>query len=244
MPEFLVLRPQPGADATVAALEAAGIPARALPLLRLQALPETPALRACLQALADYTAVVFVSPAAVAFGMAWVDHFWPQYPTGPTWIAVGEATRQALATWGITAVAPPAAAEDSEGMLALPALQQVGEAKVLILRGQGGRELLATTLRQRGARVDIVELYQRRPQQVTLPAVAAVAGLVVSSQAVLDALLGNDGLRFAGRPMVVPSRRVADAAREAGFEQVVEAGGAGPQATVAAIESMGKGEVL
>src|SRR6056297_2808321 len=103
---MLVFRPQPGADETVAALEKAGLAAQALPVLGRRALPETPAMRASIQDLAENRLVIFVSPAAVELGMALIDRYWPQYPVTVQWVAVGERTRQALSAWSVRAVAP------------------------------------------------------------------------------------------------------------------------------------------
>lgn len=240
--QVLVLRPQPGADETVAALREAGIAALALPVLGRQTLPESPAIRASVQALAENRLVIFVSPAAAEIGMALIDRYWPQFPVTVHWVAVGKRTRQALADWGAQALAPAGDDEHSEGLLTLPPLRDLADEKVLIMRGRGGRELLADELRERGARVTSLELYERIPLPVTLPDQNEVAGLVVSSLAVLEALLSNGGVALAARPLVVPSERVAAAARQAGFHDVCCAKGAGPAATVAAIASLAMGE--
>lgn len=239
--DIIVLRPQPGADETVAALAAAGFRARALPVLERCPLAETAAARARVQALAEYRVVVFVSPAAAEFGMAWIDRHWPQYPVGIAWVAVGEGTRRVLQRFGVPAVAP-VVDERSEGMLELPELADVRHAKVLVMRGRGGRELLAETLRERGAQVDLLELYERQVLAVELPPADAVCAAVVSSVAVLEALIANNGLIWSRRPLIVPSPRVAAAARAAGFAEVVEARAAGPDATVAAVRTLEAGE--
>lgn len=240
--QVLVLRPQPGADETVAALEEAGMAAQALPVLGRRTLPETPAMRASIQELAENRLLIFVSPAAVELGMALIDRYWPQYPVTVQWVAVGERTREALSAWGVRAMAPDGDNERSEGLLALPPLQDVAGEKVLILRGRGGRDVLADSLRERGALLSFVELYERVPLTVTMPDAGEVAGLVVSSVAVLDALLASGGAALTARPVIVPSERVAEAARQAGFHNVCCANGAGPAATVAATATLVVGE--
>ncbi|WP_412841263.1 uroporphyrinogen-III synthase, partial [Aeromonas dhakensis] len=101
--------------------------------------------------------VIAVSMHAVNF----THHFLLQ--TGQTWpnidyFAVGQASADAFSAVGITAACP----EDprSEGLLALPGLQQVNGKRVLILRGNGGRDLIARTLASRGALVHYCAAYE------------------------------------------------------------------------------------
>ena len=103
--------------------------------------------------------LIFVSAAAVEFTHA-------SYPLQnhltQVIFAVGDATKQALQAIGITAVlSPPAQQEHSEGLLRLTPLANVLDKHIVIFRGNGGREHIADTLRQRGATVSYVESYQR-----------------------------------------------------------------------------------
>jgi uroporphyrinogen-III synthase len=234
----LVLRPRPGADETVDALRGHGIPARALPVLELVPRPETPALRELVQRLDEFDVVVFVSPAAVRFGMKWIDAHWPQYPVRTEWLAVGERSRQELASWSIRAGVPERD-ETAEGLLDSPLLQVPGPDRVLLVRGEGGRELLADELATRGIRVEHLVVHERRPLQVQLPPAGEVSAMVASSVAVVDALVATGGLRLAERPLIVPSERVAAGAREAGFTRVRVAAGAGAPATRRALAALG-----
>jgi uroporphyrinogen-III synthase len=78
---------------------------------------------------------------------------WPQMPT----LAVGATT---AASWQESGVQPQVPQDArSEGLLALPALNAVRGKRILILRGDGGREFLAEQLRGRGALVDYCECY-------------------------------------------------------------------------------------
>ncbi|ALO33324.1 uroporphyrinogen-III synthase [Colwellia sp. MT41] len=110
-------------------------------------------------ALAHADILIFVSVAAVEFTHA-------SYPLNNKvcrkFFAVGNATKQALQAIGITSViSPPPQQEHSEGILKLPQLAQVTGKKVVIIRGNGGREHIADCLRQRGANVSYVESYLR-----------------------------------------------------------------------------------
>jgi uroporphyrinogen-III synthase len=149
--------------------------------------------------------------------------------------AVGEATARALRNTGMPADLIPQHRYDSEGLLALPELQQLRNRRVLIVRGEGGRRLLGDSLRARGAKVGYAEVYQRM-KPVVDPAVllqhwqADVDIVTATSAEVLDnlvAMLGEPGaplLRLT--PLLVISERMAARARELGFKQVLQASGA------------------
>lgn len=116
--------------------------------------------RGMLMNLDQYHAVFLVSTNAVRLAVEALSDYWPQWPIGVHWIAVGEATARALTDAGLPAEAPQSGF-NTEAVLALPALQSLDEKQVLVLRGEGGRPLFAETLAARGARVDQVALYRR-----------------------------------------------------------------------------------
>jgi uroporphyrinogen-III synthase len=115
-------------------------------------------------ALKSADILIFVSAAAVEFA-----HASAPFPINSLrkkslqlFFAVGNATKQALLAIGITQVlSPPPQQEHSEGLLKLPELADVNDKKVVIFRGNGGREHIANNLIQRGAKVSYVESYQR-----------------------------------------------------------------------------------
>ena len=231
----LVLRPQPGADETAAALAEAGIPAQIAPVLSIDPVAESPALRALVQRLDEFDAIVFVSVPAVRFGLAQLDAHWPQFPARLRWFAVGERSRRALAESDLDAEAP--VDERSEGLLALERLKRAE--RVLLVRGEGGREALAQGLEARGQRVEHLVVYARRAVTVDLPALATTAAAVATSAEIVDAFVSSGGARFAEVPLLVPSERVAAHAREQGFRRVRTMEGAGSAATLRALASLG-----
>jgi uroporphyrinogen-III synthase len=77
-------------------------------------------------------------------------------------IAIGRATALALESRGLGGVLHSGPRSTSEDLLESGLLQHVDRARVLIVRGQGGRELLAEGLRARGAEVEYAEVYERR----------------------------------------------------------------------------------
>ncbi len=100
--------------------------------------------------------VVFVSPNAVRQGARYL-----ALPGSRT-AAIGPATAEAMRRAGRTPDLVPVGGYDSESLLAEPSLAAMAGRQVLIVRGKGGRELLADTLRARGAAVDYAEVYERR----------------------------------------------------------------------------------
>src|SRR5690606_6373853 len=158
--------------------------------------------------------------------LALLDRYWPQPPMRQRWFAVGAATGALLDAYGLDACWPDSG-DDSEALLALPALHEalaVPDPRLLILRGEGGRDWLGERLREQGVAVDYLCLYRRRLPAHPAGALAgavrehALNGLVVSSGeglANLQVLAGADWPALARLPLFVPSPRVAALARAA-----------------------------
>ncbi|WP_380184489.1 uroporphyrinogen-III synthase [Kalamiella sp. sgz302252] len=158
---ILVTRPSPAAEDLVSRLRAAGRVAWSMPLIEFTPGTELDGLPMRLAALNEgdlvfilsQHAIHYAQPALVRAGTAW--------PAELHYYAIGRTTALALHTVSGLDVVWPHERETSEVLIQLPALQQVAGKRALILRGNGGRELLAETLQQRGADVQFVECYQR-----------------------------------------------------------------------------------
>ena len=240
----LLTRPAEESATLAATLSEAGIYSSSLPLLDIEPLPITPERQAVLRDLGRYCAVIVVSKPAARLALQQLDQAWPHL----RWFSVGAATAQVLADRGLD-VHYPQTGDDSEALLQLPALREAiarPDARVLILRGEGGRELLAERLREQGASVDYLELYRRflpaydsgvLTQRIQLE---RLNGLVVSSGQGflhLQALAGPDWPQVAQMPLFVPSPRVYEMARAAGAEKVVDCRGASAAALLVALRS-------
>jgi uroporphyrinogen-III synthase len=168
--------------------------------------------------------VIFTSINAVAHGRACVRH-------GPRtrFAAVGRATAAALRAAGLPEPLVPPVEASSEGLLADPRLELPAGARVCLVRGVGGRDLLPAALRDRGLEVEILEVYRRRSpdysaEQVsglearwTSRGIDVMTATSVETLANLHALLSTAGRElFAATPLVVVSDRIAAAARELG----------------------------
>ncbi|MEG0245961.1 MAG: uroporphyrinogen-III synthase [Pseudomonas sp.] len=243
---LLLTRPADDCTALAQYLAAAGVASSCLPLLAIEAVAVDDRQRQLLGDLQGFQAIIVVSkPAARLLLERLAQAGLQPPPTG--WFTVGEATAAVLQGAGLE-VACPAHGDDSEALLALAALRaaiSVSAPRVLIVRGVGGRELLAERLAEQGASVDYLELYRRclpeYPAGTLMRRIEAerLNGLVVSSGQGfehLQQLAGADWPQLARLPLFVPSPRVAEQARAAGAQQVVDCRGASATALLAAVQ--------
>lgn len=183
--------------------------------------------------LDDVDWAAFVSPNAVEKALGAILALRP-WPSGLRAATVGKSSEQALAKHGITDVVAPQERFDSEALLELPELQQMAGKRVMIFRGDGGRELLGDTLKQRGATVEYVSCYRRGR-----PALDPAPLLKLWSEGRLDAVTvtSSEGLRnlvdMVGKlgqtwlkktPLFVPHQRIAGLARAIGCREVMLTG--------------------
>ncbi|MBE0623074.1 MAG: uroporphyrinogen-III synthase, partial [Burkholderiales bacterium] len=157
---------------------------------------------------------------------------------------VGRGSERELERHGYTGIIAPAERFDSEGLLDLPELKEMAGKRVVIFRGEGGRELLGETLAARGATVEYAECYRRgRPNADPAPlldlcARGELAAFTVTSSeglANLRDMLGEAGLQcLKGTPLFAPHERIAAAARALGVHTVVLTG-PGDEGLVAAM---------
>ena len=208
----------------VAALRNAGAQPVELPLLELLALP--PPASGPPETAADL--VIAVSPSAVDLGRAWWRGTWPP---ACTVAGVGSGTSRAWRAAGAPDAIEPQGDGDSEALLAHPTLQRVAGRHIVILRGEGGRDLLGPTLRTRGASVDEWLCYRRAAPAGLPERLAALlrdppdAWTVTSSEALahIDAAWPAGTPRHA--PLFAPHPRIAAAARAAGWQTVLTQSG-------------------
>lgn len=225
-------RPERQAGALAALVESGGARVLRYPAMDIQHFSSAE-LDDTLARLDAFDLAIFVSRNAVEYGIASVRGRRP-WPPGPRVAAVGAGTRRALEALGFTGVVAPEGPADSAALLAEPALEPVAGRRVVIFRGEGGREELADALRSRGAEVEYAECYRRvLPATDLAPLVAewgrgAVDAVAVSSGeglANLATLLGAAGAGLlADTPLFVPHARVADQARAMGATRVVVCG--------------------
>lgn len=197
--------------------------------------------RSGLQRAARADAVIFTSVAAVAFAAKLL----PEWAPRGRMFAVGPSTARAGQRRGWT-VATPEGRYDSEALLALPALASVRGRRVSLITAPDGRGRLQEALTERGARVDEVFVYCRRPPRwdrrhhralITAPARRATLASSVEALAVLARQLDPAEIATLRRGLLVAaSARVAEAARAQGWRDVEIAGSALPRDLLVALE--------
>ena len=240
---LLLTRPAEDCAALAQTLAGEGVFGSCLPLLDIVPLPVSEKIRQAMARLQRCDAVIVVSKPAARIALDLLDG--SSALTMP-WFSVGAATAQILLEHGLDAHFP-VDGDDSEALLQLPRLREAVSqpgAQVLILRGEGGRELLAERLRERGASVEYLELYRRDlpaypPNELSRRIEAErLNGLVVSSGQGFEHLrqmAGDAWPTIAQLPLFVPSPRVAEMARAAGAEKVVDCRGASAAALLTAL---------
>jgi uroporphyrinogen-III synthase len=216
-----ITRSQPGAARQAAVLRAHGHQALVVPVLTISRMPG-PAQSG------SFTDIVFLSEHAVTFG---ADRLAEDLDFSSVRVfAVGSNTASRLAEFGVSAAIPAVA--NSEGLLAMPEFASVSGKAVLIIAGDGGRDVLAAGLQARGARVEKLSVYRRQAIDQVDYDLSHVDAVAVSS---------GDGFEFMARlwfaadgrrdvPVFVPSERVAAIGRRLGFSRVHTCAGAGADA--------------
>ncbi len=238
--KVLLTRPDGRNQSMIDALSERQIPFVVSPLLEVIATNDIHN-QAAIEAFKQADMVIFISTNAVEYAAQALNN---QFPQSVTYFAVGKATFDALATYGVIAQEAPHDCQQTEGLLTLAPLQQIDEKHITIVRGVGGREALAEQLKNRGANVSYWQVYQRALPQLEpeLPLYwqqQNIDTLVVTSGEILANLIALvpkelfDWLLACH--IIVPSERVCDQALQAGFTQVTNAKAANTHAVLLAL---------
>ncbi|MEP0176775.1 MAG: uroporphyrinogen-III synthase [Paraglaciecola sp.] len=157
---FLLLRPQGKCAKSALALNNADVSTVACGLIDTQldhnAIEQLPAKIAGLPTHVSHAIYVIVTSTVAAEQCIKLKNTWPN---NIAFFAVGNSSANILQQAGLDVVTPQEAR--TEGLLALPQLQQVTNKHIIVMKGFGGRELLVDTLSSRGALVDEWEVYKR-----------------------------------------------------------------------------------
>ncbi len=238
----LVMRPEAQGIDLCQQLKQLGIPTLHHPLIHIEAGAQ---LSLLLPDIHQCDTIIAVSQHAVTLSDQFLKNQQSFWSKSVRYLAVGQKTAQLLSKVTGQSVNYPHIS-DSEHLLELEELQSVSGQKVIILRGNGGRELIYEQLTQRGAQVEYKEVYQR----TDLPfdtnncvfqwQQALVDTLVVTSShqlAFFLSQLDHPALVWACQlSLIVPSNRIAIDAQQMGFQNIIVANSAANQDLVAALQ--------
>lgn len=241
-------RPALQAEALQRRIEAAGGKALCFATIEILDPPDSRALLAIVDRLAEFDLAIFISANAVNKAINVIHSRLGKIPAGILLACIGRQSAKELKRYGYEQVLVPAGRFDSEGLLAMPELADMQGRRVVIFRGDGGREVLGDGLALRGAEVEYAECYRRaRPQTEVSPLLKAWARGEIDVVTLTSAdglrylydLLGKLGQSWLIRtPAVALSDRIAAVARELGFKAEIRvAPEASDEALVATLEA-------
>jgi len=249
----LVTRPAPQATALIEALEAADATVIAVPGIEIEPLMQGELAGDALAQGRASDWLVFISRNAVRHGVGLLTECLGETGRRPRVAAVGPGTAEELTRHGWSVDAAPVRGGGGDDLLAEPAFEPSAGERVLIVRGEGGSDSLAQSLRARGAEVALLAVYRRRP--ATVDPRALRSGWQSADQRV-TIVTSDGGIRalVAGLPMVerrallrshpvTISQRLADTARALEFsEPPVVTDGTGTPELVAAVRRAAAGD--
>ena len=211
------------------------------PCMEIEALSDYRAFDAVLARLQEFALVAFVSPNAIAATMRRLQHLHWTWPKNLAMAVMGQGSKEALLGLGfdedVYKIIQPLNQErtDSETLLEVLDLESLRGQKVLIIRGETGRELLADALRENGVDVQQIAAYRRcappfsaEKQREFLQLLELEGDWVVTSSEILQTILnwaastGGSACvaKMQQQHLLVPHRRIAENARSLGFQSL------------------------
>jgi uroporphyrinogen-III synthase len=222
----LITRPSHQAASLGRLFEASGAAAVFFPAIDIRPLTDARTSAARVKSAEHFELIIFSSANAVRFGAALLD----QRRDLPL-AAIGPATARALNQAGYRVCVQPPEGFDSESLLRHPRLLAVAGQRILIVKGEGGRNLLERELERRGAALTIAEVYRR---ECPVPSAEELEDLesrferreirlITATSAEIGhnlLALATPALRrhFDAAGWLVPSARVAGLLRETGLK--------------------------
>lgn len=249
----LVTRPAHQADNLSRLIAERGGSAIRFPTLAIAAMDDPCPIKNTLARLDSFQWLVFISANAVTMHSYYIDGGKINCVKSTRIAAIGQATAQALALAGVPADLLPESGYNSETLLAMPQMQQINGQNFLIVRGVGGREELATTLRSRGANVEYLNVYKRiipdsDSSQVCLLLVQDKLDVITmtSAEALQNLLIMLDNeyhQRLFAVPLVVISDRIGQIAAGLGFNRIAVTNSPSDQAILETVIMCVSGEI-
>jgi uroporphyrinogen-III synthase len=231
----LITRPVMPASRTAQRLAALGATPYVFPTTIIEAPLDAAPLKAALKNIASYYAAIFVSPSAAEMTIAPLGATPSQLPASLKVFAPGPGTAEELTLRGVSNPIIPESTFDSEGLLALDALsaKNVKGKRIVIFRGNDGREVLRDELIKRGATVDAIGAYRRRApntpptgliellKRKTVNAISAMSSDAINHLVAIVPPSDRATLLF-DLTVYASHERIVATAKNAGFRNVIE----------------------
>lgn len=219
---ILVTRPREQAESLSTLIKMRGGIAVRLPALKIEANNDAVAIARCANA-ADYDWLVFISRNAAEYALP---HLPKHLPASTRIAAIGQATAATLTANGFDVSLLPENGSNSEALLQRAALANVKAQRILIVRGNGGRELLANSLRERGASVEYAEVYARTCPVINeveiislfengIDVITAASGETLKNLVAMISSSRREALL--ALPVIIMSKRLQSLAQQLGF---------------------------
>jgi len=228
---FIVTRPVGMGASMIKRLQLFGGKAIHIPGLSIRPVANAEEAKIKLRASGEFDGIIFVSPNAVRHTFSLVPElsFSPQTRVA----AIGMVTANALVRRGVNRVIVSSERQDSEGLLALHELDSLHNQQWALIGAPGGREVLAQTLRERGAKVQSILVYERlaprlghhhvRLLMTAVPPLFVFCSSAESLMNLSQCLPSTAWSKLLNAQIIVSSSRLADIARQHGFEQITQA---------------------
>ncbi len=224
----VVTRARAQASGLAATLRELGAEVVELPAIRVEPRLDSPEVREAVERIGEYTLICATSPngAHLLFEALAAANRDARALAGATVAAIGPGTARALAAHGINADVVPERFV-AEALVEVLAGIEVEGRRVLVARAAEGRDLLPDALRERGAEVDVVALYEtvhETPDEEAIEAAQSADYVTFTSSSTVRNLTDVLGDRFPAAARIVSIGPVtSESARAAGLSVAVEA---------------------
>ena len=235
---LLVIRPLREGDEFLGLLSSADIPYQHTPIMKINSLVKSQkqTIVSMINDLDQFNYAIFISANAAELALPLIAKRWTELPSIIEFLAVGQQTAGIFEDYGYP-VYCPTEQPNTEGLLReLSQLQNLEGKCIVIFRGGEGRQTLGSQLTERGADVVYCNLYQRviEPDQVSqAQTFLSQASCLVAHSGELLHGLGDH--QFKHIPLVVPSARIAQQARQMGYKDIEIAQNALPESIYEAV---------
>lgn len=233
----LLLRPKNRIQASAERFRAVGLAVTPVALMDIRTEAIEPAV---LQRLSNTPAEQCVCILTSQNALSGIQHELPVHLADAHWISVGETSAQALRQLGVHSEVP--SQHCSEGILSLESLQTPDNRLCLIVKGQGGRDLLQRSLAQRGFEVLVAQTYRRvklnQASAIDTDVMKDIQVVIATSGELISAAFETfESQWLVSLPWIVVSDRAAEIAKSHGITETYVTSGASDDVLIAALKA-------